>query len=177
MNYYKELEKAVKLAAVHPYVGEGLNLLEEGKTYWTYFFETSKSREQLRNYTGVFEVIPVSSSPRSYSNSKYWSFEIKSDTSKWGRIIAGNIHTYMNGYGCAYCAFYDKKELAIQAHDLAIMYSAEGLPLDYRKNFLKRILDKNNKFEITDLETRSLAWYEGLSESEKEMCDWIKYNA
>ena len=74
---------------------------EIGKTYYTYFMETTNKGNSIRNWTGIFEA--KLENIKEYSGLKYTEFSIKGG--KFSDLMKRNINAYLDGYGSAFCYF------------------------------------------------------------------------
>jgi hypothetical protein len=141
---------------------------ELGKLYWTYFMETSKSGQQLRNHTGVFQVKCIE------IDNKYGpEFDIIGG-SHYKINHKANISTYMKGYGSAYCHFYNSEEDAIIAHDEKILSYSSHLDAEYKKPMYKKLISA--KPEVSQIEIDAKAFFTSLPKEHKDHIIWLKNN-
>ena len=155
------------MAGINSYQKEKLIL---GKSYWTFYMDTTRKGNGLRNVTGVFEVIPKQQ--LHYKPSEYLDWEIKGGT-YYREKHTCPITTYMNGYGTANCDFFETEAEAIEAHDKRVKYLAQGLNTHDRDVMFQKLIVKSLPPK-PKIEIDSVAWYKGLSTTEKKYVQWIK---
>lgn len=149
-----------------------------GKSYWTFYMETTNSGNSLRKVTGVFEVVPVKLDTSGYAKGDptschaRWEWDIKGG-GFYNTKHTANIETYMNGYGIATTEFYETESEAIEAHDKQIKELAKGQNTDVRRAMFTKLIGKVLP-EVPKIEKDSIAWYKKLSKEQKKYISWIK---
>jgi len=148
--------------------------LEVGKLYWTYYHSLNKKGNGFNGRTGVFQTKFTIPYPNEKGYETYYKWEIISG-GKLSPTMKQNINTYMNGYGTAYCKFFESYDECVKTHDSEILQFAnnEYLTTDERDRFLKKLIKADNP-KKDELEVDSLDWYNKLSPKEKSFVKWIK---
>lgn len=146
---------------------------EVGKEYFTYYWERTNRGNRIKDYTGVMKVKLLSNDKSEYSPNGYLRFEIL-ESKPLGNTIAHNILTYMNGYGCASCDFYDNEAECTLAHDKSIIDFSKGQNTKDRDTLLKKLIFKHEP-NVPKIESDSIEWYNSLTKRQKEFVSWIKH--
>lgn len=136
---------------------------EVGKSYYTYYFDTTNKRNKIVDYAGVFKVKLLEISK--YGDCKWEISECK----KLGKNLSYSIH-----YNKIYYIFNTKEE-CIKAHDEAIIKFSKDQTTKDTVLILNKLIDKNSIPKKLKIEIDSIEWYKSLSKKEQEMVVWLKH--
>ena len=143
---------------------------ELNKEYWAYYLEFTNAGNSIKNYCGVFKIIPLEKKPvsSSYPDRFYYTWDVEGQ-SKFPYPMNHNITNRLDNDGIVF----ETKEEAIAAHDKKILETAVKLPTAYRERCIKKMFNKVVPVPST-IESESIAWYDNLSEKEKGYIKWLK---
>jgi len=141
-----------------------------GQTYWSFYFDFTKSQNKLKDYCGVFEVIPTERNESSTKGYYYYRWDVKG-IAQFPYPMNHNITNRLGDYGAE---LYETREEAVAAHDKKISERAVTLNTADRDRMLKKLIAAS-KPPVEPIEVKSIKWFESLPDEEKEYVKWIKH--
>jgi hypothetical protein len=144
------------------------NKIEIGKTYWSYYMSTSSKCNKIRDYCPPFQVVPIRLKIHQYGSTFDWEII----GGKFSGSMKHNINVYLNGYGTAFCEFYDTELECITGHNKRILEWSKYLNTEDRDMMYKKLI--NHTPSKSEIEINSIKWIKSLSPKEMEYLKWIK---
>ena len=146
-----------------------------GEEYYTFFMETTRKGNALRNIVPVFKTHLVERVPSQYQICGNLLYFYIPDTLKISGTMKQSLPAYMNGYGCARCTFYTSYEEAVEAFDEMVEELARYVKASDRDAMRKKKYNQK-QIEVEGIESEAKKWKSKLTETEVSYLNWFIEN-